>query len=53
MVSFSVGSRQCLGIGLSHVELYLGLSTLWRVWGSRDARALMIWVFWGFVGDEC
>jgi cytochrome P450 len=38
MVSFTAGSRQCLGINLAHAELYLGLSAIWRVWGSRDIR---------------
>ena len=38
VLSFSGGSRQCMGIDLAHAELYLGLSAVWRVWGSRDVR---------------
>lgn len=38
MVSFSGGSRRCLGINLAHAELYLGLSALWRQWGSKEYR---------------
>ncbi|TVY84018.1 Cyrochrome P450 monooxygenase [Lachnellula suecica] len=38
MVSFTAGSRQCMGINLAHVELYLCLSAVWRVWGSREVR---------------
>lgn len=38
MVSFTAGSRRCLGINLAHVELYLGLSAIWRQWGSRECR---------------
>lgn len=38
MVSFTAGSRQCLGINLAHAELYLGLSAIWRQWGSRECR---------------
>lgn len=38
MVSFTAGSRQCLGINLAHAELYLGLSAIWRQWGTKDCR---------------
>lgn len=38
MVSFTAGSRQCLGINLAHAELYLRLSAIWRQWGSRECR---------------
>ena len=38
MVSFTAGSRQCLGINLAYCELYLGMSAIWRVWGSREVR---------------
>ena len=27
-----------MGINLAYCELYLGLSALWRVWGSREVR---------------
>lgn len=40
MVSFTGGSRQCLGINLAHAEMYLGLSAIWRMWGSRECRAV-------------
>jgi len=38
MISFTAGSRQCLGINLAYAELYLGLSAIWRQWGSRECR---------------
>jgi cytochrome P450 len=38
MVSFCAGSRQCMGINLAHAELYLCLSAIWRVWGSKGVR---------------
>ena len=34
LVSFSKGSRQCLGINLAYAELYLCLSTIFRRFGS-------------------
>ncbi|KAE8452045.1 hypothetical protein EG329_002210 [Mollisiaceae sp. DMI_Dod_QoI] len=40
MVSFTSGSRQCLGINLAHAELYLGLSAIWRQWGSLECRGM-------------
>ncbi|KAK0125722.1 hypothetical protein ONS95_000277 [Cadophora gregata] len=40
MVSFSSGSRQCLGINLAHAEMYLGLAAIWRQWGSRECRGV-------------
>ena len=36
LVNFTGGSRQCLGIELAHAELYLGISGIWRQWGSRE-----------------
>ncbi|KAH7348389.1 cytochrome P450 [Rhexocercosporidium sp. MPI-PUGE-AT-0058] len=38
MVSFTGGSRQCLGMNLAYAEMYLGLSAIWRQWGSRECR---------------
>jgi cytochrome P450 len=38
MVRFRAGSRQCMGINLAHAELYLCLSAVWRVLGSRVVR---------------
>ncbi|MCJ1389938.1 hypothetical protein MMC18_002796 [Xylographa bjoerkii] len=38
MVSFSKGSRQCLGINLAYAELYLCLAAIWRRFGSEEAR---------------
>jgi cytochrome P450 len=38
LVAFTAGSRQCMGINLAQAELYLSLSAIWRVWGSRDVR---------------
>jgi len=38
MVSFCGGSRQCVGINLAQGELYLLLSAMWRVWGSKEVR---------------
>lgn len=35
-VSFSKGSRNCLGMNLSYGELYLFLATVWRSWTSRE-----------------
>jgi hypothetical protein len=29
-----------LGINLAHAELYLGLSAIWRQWGSREVRGV-------------
>ena len=36
LVSFGAGSRACLSINLAYAELYLGLSAIWRLWGSCD-----------------
>lgn len=38
MVSFTAGSRQCMGINLAYAEMYLSLSGIWRVWGSKDVK---------------
>jgi cytochrome P450 len=38
MVSFTAGSRQCLGMDLAYAELYLALSCIWRRWGSTGFR---------------
>ncbi|KAG6354277.1 hypothetical protein INS49_004882 [Diaporthe citri] len=35
-VSFSKGSRNCLGMNLSYGELYLFLATVWRTWTTRE-----------------
>jgi len=40
MVSFTGGSRQCLGINLAHAELYLALSAIWRQWGSAGENGV-------------
>lgn len=39
LVSFSKGSRQCIGINLANAELYLMLGRLFRSYGSPQARA--------------
>jgi cytochrome P450 len=38
LVSFSKGSRQCVGINLAYAELYLTLARLFRLYGSKDVR---------------
>jgi cytochrome P450 len=40
LVSFSKGSRQCLGINLAYAEMYLCLSTLFLYFGSRGTDAV-------------
>jgi len=35
-VSFSKGSRNCLGMNLSYGELYLFLAAVWRSWTTRE-----------------
>ncbi|KAI0889003.1 cytochrome P450 [Annulohypoxylon maeteangense] len=37
LTSFGRGSRSCLGVNLAYGELYLTLSYIWRLWGSKDA----------------
>jgi cytochrome P450 len=39
LVSFSKGSRQCIGINLAYAELYLMFGRLLRAYGSREVRA--------------
>ncbi|RDW59056.1 hypothetical protein BP5796_11980 [Coleophoma crateriformis] len=38
LVSFSKGSRICLGINLAYAELYLALAGIFAVYGSKDVR---------------
>ena len=38
VMSFSYGSRQCLGIQLAYAEIYLVTATLWRRYGAGDAQ---------------
>lgn len=35
LLSFTRGSRQCLGMPLSYAEMYLGFSKIWNVYGSK------------------
>jgi cytochrome P450 len=39
LVSFSKGTRQCIGINLAYAELYLALARIFRAYGSKD-----VWV---------
>ena len=36
IMTFSHGSRQCLGIQLSYTEIFLMLSEIWRRFGSKE-----------------
>lgn len=38
LVSFSKGSRQCLGINLAYAEMYIALAGIFRRWGSAAYR---------------
>jgi len=38
LMSFSQGSRQCLGMNLAYAELYLVLSGLWRRFGGPETK---------------
>ncbi|RDW92216.1 hypothetical protein BP5796_01610 [Coleophoma crateriformis] len=38
LVSFTKGPRSCLGLNLAWAELYIGLSTIFRVFGSAAVR---------------
>lgn len=40
LVSFSKGSRQCLGINLAYAEMYLCLSTIFLYFGSQGTDAV-------------
>lgn len=40
LVSFSKGSRQCLGISLAYAEMYLVLAGIFRRFSSSKLRAL-------------
>jgi hypothetical protein len=37
MVSFTKGTRQCLGINLAYAELYAGLAHVFRVYGGPES----------------
>ncbi|MCJ1321263.1 hypothetical protein MMC15_006607 [Xylographa vitiligo] len=38
LVSFSKGTRQCLGMNLAYAELYMCLAAVWRRFGSEQVR---------------
>jgi cytochrome P450 len=38
MLSFSKGTRQCIGINLAYAELYMAFSTIFRSYGSPDVK---------------
>lgn len=38
LVSFSKGTRQCIGINLAYAEMYLVLARLFRAYGSDEVR---------------
>jgi cytochrome P450 len=38
LLSFSKGTRQCIGVNLAYAELYLGIARLFRGLGSADVR---------------
>jgi cytochrome P450 len=38
LLSFSKGSRICIGINLAYAELYLALARIFRAYGSKDVR---------------
>ncbi|KFY49221.1 hypothetical protein V496_10164 [Pseudogymnoascus sp. VKM F-4515 (FW-2607)] len=38
LVSFSKGTRQCIGINLAYAELYMALARIFRAYGSEDVR---------------
>jgi cytochrome P450 len=38
LVSFSKGTRQCIGINLAYAELYIAIARIFEVFGSKDVR---------------
>ncbi|KAG4418059.1 hypothetical protein IFR04_008796 [Cadophora malorum] len=38
LVSFTKGTRLCIGINLAYAELYLAIARIFRAYGSRDVR---------------
>lgn len=38
LIAFSRGSRQCIGMNLAYAELYLGLATVFRRYGSVNVK---------------
>jgi len=38
LVSFSKGTRQCVGINLAYAELYIGIARIFRTYGSSEAK---------------
>ncbi len=38
LVSFSKGTRQCIGINLAYAEIYLVLAKIFRAYGSKDVK---------------
>jgi cytochrome P450 len=38
LVSFTKGTRQCVGINLAYAEIYLALARLFSTYGSQEAR---------------
>lgn len=43
-MSFSHGSRQCLGMQLAYAELYLMLASLWRKFGCKEDKGDEGWL---------
>jgi cytochrome P450 len=39
LLSFSKGTRMCIGINLAYAELYLALARMFRAYGSKDVRS--------------
>ena len=44
LMSFSQGSRQCLGMQLAFAELYLVNSAIWRRFGSKEDKGDAGWL---------
>ncbi|KAA8566069.1 hypothetical protein MFRU_039g00150 [Monilinia fructicola] len=44
LMTFSHGSRQCLGIQLAYAELYLMLGSLWRKFGCKEDKGDEGWL---------